>query len=152
MTQPAVVAMAIEQEYRHRKTFEQRAVESDLKRWGYWNGRLLAADGYPPEEVVSRLKAGYSGRPGHRVLIPDMPADVWPINAVIAGLPDVLREVLIARYCLPPKHVYDRNGKLYTVTRYEIEELAEVIGISTSEYRRRLTEAKRRYQRHVFGY
>ena len=140
---------AVRNDYRHRKTFEQRAVESELKRWGYWCGKQLAADDYPPEEVVSRLKAGYSGHRGHKILIPDMPADVWRINAVIAKMPSILREVLIARYCLPPKHEY-REGKLYNVTRYETDEIAAILGISASLYRRRLTQAKRVYQRHVY--
>ena len=141
---------AVSNDYRHRKTFEQRAVESELKRWGYWCGKQLAANGYPPEEGVSRPKAGDSDHPRHKILIPDMPADVWQINAVIAKMPGILREVLIARYCLPPKHEY-REGKLYNVTRYETDEIAAILGISASLYRRRLTQAKRVYQRHVYG-
>jgi hypothetical protein len=130
---------------RRKHTFEDSAVESDLKFWGYYYGRLLAADGYSSENTIKRLLLGLGGIGGHRILVRDMKPRAWDIHGRVMTLPEHLRGVLIARYCLPPE---EKGG----VVRYYLQtELAGFLGVTRNEYQRRLRFARLRYKALIFS-
>lgn len=131
---------------RIKHSFEDSAVASDLKYWGYYYGRLLAADGFSPANTLSRLLEGSGGNAGHKVLIRDMKPKAWDIHARVMKLPDWLRAALIVRYCLPPNELPSGAIRYYSQI-----ELAGFLGVSRNEYQRRLREAKRRYRNALFG-
>lgn len=124
-------------------TFEDSAVVSDLKYWGYHKGKQCAADGYSPTSTLDQLLSGRSDFGGHRVLCLDMPRKAWEINYRVMSLPTDYKAVLMARFCLPVKSD--------TGQPYEPLELADFLGISVSTYRHRLMQAKRSYKRLIFG-
>lgn len=121
--------------------FEDSAVRQDLKYWGYHKGKQCAADGYPPGQTIKEMMAGDSGRPGHRILVKDMPPRAWRINALVMRMPDYLIETLIGRYCLPCKD----NG-----TQYDSAEIAEFIGVTRRTYFRHLNRARALYKAMIF--
>jgi hypothetical protein len=124
------------------RRFEDSAVQQDLKYWGYHKGKQLAADGYPAGQTIKELMAGDSGRPGHKILVRDMPPRAWQINAMLMRLPDHLIEVLVGRYCLPCKP----NGN-----PYESDEIAEFIGVTRRTYFRHLNKARSLYKTMIFA-
>ena len=124
-------------------TFEDSAVVSDLKYWGYHKGKQYAADGYSPENTLAQILSGRSDFGGHKILCLDMPQRAWEINYRVMELPTDYIMVLVARYCLPVK---SQSGQLY-----EAPELAELLGVSVSTYKFRLTQAKKYYRRLLFG-
>jgi len=103
----------------------------------------MAADGYPPEEVVSRLKSGFSGKFGHKILIPDMPHRAWKIHYLVLELPFDEQDVLVAAYCMPPRY---SDGHMWTRG-----ELAGFLGISEHQYRDRHSSAHKRLTARLFS-
>lgn len=124
------------------RTLEQSVVHSDLTYWGYWKGRQYAANGYSPMNTLSQIMSGVGGHPSHKILCLDMKPRAWQINSRVIRLPEELRAVLVARYCLPCK----ADGQ-----PYQICELAPILGISESLYRHRLTRARQAYEWAVFA-
>lgn len=127
---------------KRKYTFEDSAVVSDLKYWGYYKGRQLAADGYSIEDTLYALTV-CDEKPEHQVLVRDMTPRAWRINGIVMALPTELMEALTGRFCLPVNPV--------TYQPYKPEEIAKALHIPVRTYQYRLTEGKRRYRRHVFG-
>lgn len=124
-----------------RKLSEAAArAEADLRYWGYHIGKQYAADGYPDENPLLALLSGHSdlnpvgARFGVNMI--DVPADAWRIHQIVLDLPRDLRDVLIARYCLP----VDESGR-----PYEARVLAEALRLSVRTYFRKLADARRKY-------
>lgn len=119
-------------------SYEQSVATSELKRWGFWKGLQYAADGWPPSNTLAQIMSGRADRPGHRILVLEMPAEVWRINAAVMKLPTDYVAVLVSRYCLP---VQAETGEPYAV-----DFLASLLGISPGRYATRLDAARRAYQ------
>lgn len=127
---------------RPRQSYEQSVVSSELKYWGFHKGKQFAADGWPPESTIAQLLSGRSDRAGHKILVLEMPADAWQINATIMRLPTDYIAVLVSRYCLP---VEPTSGRLY-----EQAYLAGLLGIDLPTYRARLSLARDAYAGLIF--
>jgi hypothetical protein len=123
-------------------TFEDSAVVSDLKYWGYFKGRQCAADGYPPESTLRELLSGRTDDTGHRILCLDMTPKAWQINARVMTLPTDYIAALIGRFCLPIRS----DGH-----PYEASQIAEALGVGIWTYKHRLTAAKKLYREKIFG-
>ena len=138
---------------RTRRSEAGAQAEADLKYWGFSVGKQYAADGYPPETpgyANFSLKALLSGHSdmnpnaeGFGINLRDMAADAWRINARVMLLRRELREVLIARYCVPINY---GTGNPFT---HDV--LAEALGLSSRTYSRRLTEARDKFARLVLA-
>lgn len=128
---------------RPRMSYEQNVATSELKFWGYHKGKQYAADGWPPENTLAQLLSGRTNRPGHRVLVLEMPPDAWRINAAVMRLPTDYVAVLVSRYCLP---VESSTGR-----PYEPVFLAGLLGIDVQTYRERLAKAREAYGRLIFS-
>lgn len=126
---------------RKRRSEAGAQAESDLKYWGYHVGKQYAADGYSEDNPLLTLLCGHSDlnplAPRFGVNVKDIPADAWRINALVMRIVAMLRATLIARYCLPPDY---ETGQLI-----DPRVLAGVMGISQSEYYRRLGLARERF-------
>lgn len=131
---------------RPRQSFEDSVVYDDLRYWGYYKGRQCAADGYSPENTIAHILSGQSGISGHRVLVLDMTARAWQINARVFTQPTDQVAVLIARFCLPVKLDGSQAGQ-----PYEAGEIAEVLKIDRRTYWERLRLARLDYRRSIFG-
>ena len=118
---------------------DRDALESELKRWGYFKGRQIVAalEGYSPTSIMQIIREKMPAFPvlGHKVLIKDLPPDVWVTNFEVFDLPADLANALIARYCVPPRA---EDGRMFTKA-----ELAEAQGCHRSTYMRRLRRARR---------
>ena len=123
------------------KSWQDRVVEGELRYHGYWHGSQLAADGSSPSSTIGELSIPSTFGSKSKVLILDPPIKWWKMHRVFLTLSVEHREVLIARYSVPPKE----DGSMRTAV-----ELAKVMKISIAEYRGRLGAAKRAYKRRVF--
>jgi hypothetical protein len=124
-----------------RYTLEEQEAVSDLKFWGLWKGVQYAAEGYSPENTLTRILTGGVGQAGHKILCVDMPPRAWRINGRVFSLDMVHIEALVARYCLPLKP----NGHTF-----EPREIAPLLGISERLYRHRIGQARRAYKDRLF--
>lgn len=106
-----------------------------LTRWGYFIGLQAAADGYPPESAINRIMCGSPPRPTSKILVLDLPPDVWRIQFAVRNLPEIYQSALIAHYALPPKD----NGVMHTR-----RELADILRIHPETLRKRLSRGRRK--------
>jgi hypothetical protein len=117
------------------------SADYDLKYWGYNIGKQFAADGYPSDNPILALLSGHSDvnilAPNFGLNIRDVPARAWQINAIIMRFPRHLRDVLIARYCVP---VERETGQPYAA-----EVLAAALGLHVRQYFRLLRTAREKY-------
>jgi hypothetical protein len=125
------------------RDFEDNVVRADLSFWGFHKGKQCASDGYSPSNTLAQIMSGRTDNPGHKILCMDMPGRAWEINSEVMRLPRDYVAVLIARYCLPVEPTTGRP--------YDIEFLANLLGISVPLYRKRLYYAKAAYRVRVFG-
>ena len=128
-----------------KHTFEDSAVAQELKVWGRGEARYLKSTGFSSQSTLARLFEGWSGHFGHKVLIQDAHEQYWKINARVKTLPDHLIDTLRVRYALPP-----RTNEDGSIEYWKRNELAEILGISESQYRKQLKDAKNRYRRLLF--
>lgn len=118
---------------------DKRHLRHRLTRWGYFIGLQAAADGYPPASTITRIMmAPAPGKPSSKILVRDLPPDVWRMHFVIKALPEHLQEALLAHYALPPKET--PSGVIMRTGR----DLANLLGISHDAYRGRLKRAHRK--------
>lgn len=128
-------------------TFEDSVVEADLSYWGRHKRGQILRDGYSPSSAIEHIASGVStATPGHRLLVKDMPARAWRINARVMQLTGSQRLAVIGRYCLPVKDTGPMAGQQYTQ-----HEIARAIGVSLRQYRTTLGAARRAYRAIVFA-
>jgi len=128
-----------------KHSFEDSAVIQELKTWGRYEARFLQQTGFSGSNTLARLFEGWSGHFGHKVLIRDAQDQYWKINARVQKLGKPLVDVLRVRFALPPKT--NEDG---TIQYYKRNELAKILGITETEYRKRLVQAKTRYKKLLF--
>jgi len=120
---------------------DRDALESDLKRWGYWHGRqiMAAVDGYyTPISLLARLIEEWQlsrSEPTSKILIVDMPKDVWLVHYEIFDLPYIYIQALTARYCLPARAADGRA--------YRKKEICQAVGCNSKAFDKRIVRAKR---------
>ena len=139
----AVVDEAKRRRGRPKLSYEQNVATSELKYWGYHKGKQYAADGWSPINTLAQLLSGRTNRPGHRILVLEMPPEAWRINASVMRLPTDYIAVLVSRYCLPVEPTTGRP--------YDAPYLAGLLGIDAQTYRNRLAKAREAYGRLIFG-
>lgn len=113
--------------------YERQALRRELSRWGAWQDKQMAHEGYPSADNIQRSIMGAGGGfGGHRVLILDMPDDVWKVNARVMRLPERLQAIIRAVHC----NVMTDLGLLST-----FENRCQRMGLSERTGRRLYTQA-----------
>ena len=108
--------------------------------WGYWHiARAITEPGWPTANTLARARdgVGRSGLPGHRILAPEMGADVRRVQRGVMALSDKLRAAVELKYCTQGKH--------------DDAEFARSLGLTPRGFRKRVDMAKAQVERAQFG-
>jgi len=105
---------------------------------------VLFSEGFSSFNILANLNCGGRGRPGHKILIPDMTPKAWEINQRVWSIKPVeYAWALVARYVLPPNA---QTGQLFSVA-----EICEALGWTPDQYRQRVSRGRKKYQEKLFA-
>lgn len=121
--------------------WERDAIRNELSRWGAFEDRRNAFNGYPSSDNVTRAREGRGGgMQGHRVLCLDWPDGMYAIHSRVLALPQHLEDLVRAVHCnivLPDGGLLDWGLRVQriglterTARRLYSEALLRVAGIS----------------------
>jgi hypothetical protein len=80
--------------------WERDAIRKELSRWGAFEDKRNAFNGYPSSDNVTRSTEGRGGgMQGHRILCLDWPDGMYAIHARVLALPEDLQAVVRAVHC-----------------------------------------------------
>lgn len=114
-----------------------RAVHGELNRWGRWVEARLDYEGYPRASATENFKMGdRTCEPGHRVLMLDMPVDVYATDSRVSRLPEELKRIVWTYYVFTLKPV----GNAFTT--WTFQEKAERLKVPRGTFKQMLYRAK----------
>jgi hypothetical protein len=111
-----------------------RAIHGELNRWGHWIESHADYTGFPSANVLVTALMGCGGnQPGHRVLMLDMPVEIWATHHRVLELTEALQDAVIATFVVRLKD----DGTVWTW-----EEKCRKLGVDEGTMRRRIHRAK----------